>query len=89
MEYTAASNPAAIGIEGSSPSLSTILLLSRCGAVWLACLVWDQRVGGSNPSTSTIFCLGGEMENTAVLEAVAFMLEGSSPSLGTFYRGVA
>ena len=27
---------------------------SECGAVWLAHLVWDQGVQGSNPCTPTI-----------------------------------
>ena len=30
-------------------------ILSGCGAVWLARLIWDQEVAGSNPVTPTIY----------------------------------
>ena len=33
--------------------LCTAIQETRCSAVRLAHLVWDQRVGGSNPFTST------------------------------------
>jgi hypothetical protein len=32
---------------------------SGCGAVWLARLLWEQEVGGSNPLTPTISLTAG------------------------------
>ncbi len=34
--------------------LECLILFSGCSAVWLAHLVWDQGVEGSNPFTPTI-----------------------------------
>ena len=34
--------------------LYSMYKLTECSAVWLAHLVWDQRVVGSNPTTPTI-----------------------------------
>ncbi len=31
--------------------------MSECSAAWLAHLVWDQGVEGSNPFTPTIYCI--------------------------------
>ena len=38
-------------VAGSTPVISTI---SACSAVWLAHLLWEQGVVGSNPTTPTI-----------------------------------
>ena len=46
-------------IVGSIPASGASL--SECGAVWLAHLVWDQGVLGSNPSTPTNLYLGSVM----------------------------
>ena len=40
------------GTVGSNPTLA---VLSECGAVWLARLVWDQKVVGSNPTSPISF----------------------------------
>ena len=39
-------------VVGSIPTLPTT---SECGAVWLAHLLWEQGVVGSNPTTPTIW----------------------------------
>ena len=39
---------------------NSIFLLSGCGAAWLARLIWDQEVAGSNPVTPSLtICYGG------------------------------
>ncbi len=49
-------HPHKVTVSGSSPLITTNH--SECSAVWLAHLVWDQGVLGSNPSTPTNLCLG-------------------------------
>lgn len=39
-------------VVGSIPALGSI---TECSSVWPERLLWEQNVGGSNPSTPTIF----------------------------------
>ena len=40
-------------------ALETKVLTSECRTTWLVHLLWEQTVGGSNPSTPTINFFGG------------------------------
>ena len=67
--------------------MHSLLICSGCSAAWLARLVWVQEVGGSNPSTPTIFLEGasknpfigmsGEKENFSETQAYVLVRAAS------------
>ena len=54
-----------------------------CGAVWLARLIWDQEVAGSNPVTPS-FIIWWVWHSWLARQIVALEVVGSNPTIHPF-----
>lgn len=63
-------------VVGSIPALGSI---TECSSAWPERLLWEQNVGGSNPSTPTI----GTYSSVAERESHKLLVVGSIPTRST------
>ena len=57
--------------------------ITRCGAAWLARLIWDQEVAGSNPVTPS-FIIWWVWHSWLARQIVALEVVGSNPTIHPF-----
>lgn len=67
-------------------------LLSGCSVAWLARLIWDQEVAGSNPVTPSlvlveIYFLWWVWRRWLARQIVALEAVGSSPTIHPLFSG--
>ena len=60
--------------------------ITGCGAAWLARLIWDQEVAGSNPVTPS-FIIWWVWHSWLARQIVALEVVGSNPTIHPFFCG--